>query len=155
MDALIERTLCEKLVHILRSRLVGIAVEGIWLPESNNLVKGAANPNSSARIDVYVGTRAYDGYTSRIVEMKVRIDGCFSAAGDMKAQKAANAYGMLTDGILEEWQGDMDSVKRDLAFEGFAPVGFRLDGGDWDVDAYDRVFSQSFTIKGRRANTKG
>ena len=148
MNEVTERTLCRKLVHILRERLPGIAVEGTWLPESNNIVKGAANPNSSARVNVNVGTRAYGGYTSRVAEIKVRIEGRFAASIDKDAQKAADAYGTLTDGILERWQADMQAVKSDLTLEGFAPVGFRLDGGDWETDADDRIFTQSFTLKG-------
>ena len=148
MNEVTERTLCRKLVHILRERLPGIAVEGTWLSESNNIVKGAANPNSSARVDVNVGTRAYGGFSSRVTEIKVRIEGRFAAPIDKDAQKAADAYGTLTDGILERWQADIQAVKSDLTLEDFEPVGFRLDGGDWETDADDRFFTQSFTLKG-------
>ena len=148
MNEVTERTLCRKLVHILRERLPGIAVEGTWLSESNNIVKGAANPNSSARVDVNVGTRAYGGFSSRVTEIKVWIEGRFAASIDKDAQKAACAYGTLTDGILERWQADIQAVKSDLTLEDFEPVGFKLDGGDWETDADDRFFTQSFTLKG-------
>lgn len=144
----LEKRLCERIVLRLHEGLSGVSVEGSWLPESNNIIKGASNPNASARIDVSVGARSYNGYTSRVAEIKVRIEGRFAASIDKDAQKAACAYGTLTDGILERWQADIQAVKSDLTLEDFEPIGFRLDGGDWEIDADDRVFTQSFTLKG-------
>lgn len=139
--------------------LDGVQVEGNWLPEGSGLVKATARSamaGAYGRIDVEVGTRAYGSYTSSVCEVKVWLRGRMEAKYDLDAAKAAGIYDRMMD-MLEEWQGSLAAAKEALRLEDFEPSGFRLDGGDWEIDGEtkDRTFTQGFTVKGLTTNKKG
>ena len=159
MNEPMEKRLCRRIAEALNGALKDVSVEGNWLPETSGLMKaGQARPSGQAghttckpgRLDVEVGTRRYESYTSRVCEIRAWLYGAFPAAQDVNAERTATSYGELM-GLLEEWQGDIAAAKEALRLEDFEPAGFRLDGGKWQIDAEtkERTYSQSFTVRGR------
>jgi len=144
----IETELCKAVVGVFQGVVNGVEIHGKWIPDED--FKGV-DVYDGRRLDVSVSARKYDGYSSPMAEMSVTIEGAFSAEEDTSLAETVAAYDSVV-GKLEEWHHDIASVKRDLSFSGFSPVGLKVDGGppiEIDRETKTRSFTQQFTIKGR------
>jgi len=149
----VEIELCVNLSTVFQSLLPGLEIEGNWAVDESYL-KGV-DTATTEKLEINVSPRKYDGYTSRMAEFSVSLEGEFSLADDASFARTTEVYELMV-GKLDEWHGDITAVKRDLSVsEGngcrFDPVGFRLDGGNVEIDrdTKTRHITQQFTIKGR------
>jgi len=144
----IEQEICKRVSDVLKCLLTDVEIDGNW--NVDGAEKGVG-PKAGPRLEVSVSPRKYDGYTSRVAELDVTFEGAFPFADDVTFARTVEAYDTLV-GRLEEWHGDISSVKRDLTVDGaFDPVGLRLSGGTMEIDRETKVrnFTQQITIKGR------
>jgi len=150
----IETEICGELSRVFQTLLPGLEVEGNWLVD-DDFLKGVES-GKTEKMEISVSPRKYDGYTSRVAEFAVTIDTTFSLADDADLIRTVEAYELIV-GKLEQWHADISAVKSDLYFNneiehiGFDPVGFKIDGGNFDIDreTKTRHLTQQFTIKGR------
>lgn len=142
----VEQELCAKIVGILRARLPDVVVDGNWLPMPT---KGAVDGRLS-RLEVTVGPRSYGKFTSLTADIEVRLEGAIPVGADTTADRSIAAYSRIVE-LVEEWHGSIAAVKRDLALDGFDPVGLRLAGGTFELDRDTKVryYSQTFAVMGR------
>ncbi len=146
----VEQQLCKRLADILKELLPDVDVEGNFLPDETDTFKGM-DIYRGGRLDVVVGTRKYESYTSLTAEMDVALEGEFPVAEDADLTASLETYERIV-GLLETWHGDVAAVKSALTIDGvFGPVGLRLSGGVFELDreTKTRVLSQTFTLRGR------
>lgn len=144
----VETNLCKTLADLFQDRLDGIAVHGNWIVD--NTAKGVS-PKPGPKLEISVKPRRYDGYSSPMAEIDVRLDCDIPFASDATLSRTVDAYDRLS-GILETYHRDFAAVKRDLTVVGFTPVGFRFGGENdmsTDPETKTRYFTLQFTIKGR------
>lgn len=144
----IETEICKALATVFQGLLTDVEIRGNWLPDDG--IKGA-EVYAGKKLEINVGTRRYDGYSSPVAEFAVTLEGTFAAAEDTSLDETVYAY-ETTVGKLESWHHNLATVKTDLTIANlFTPVGLRLDGGSLDIDrdTKTRTFTQQFTLKGR------
>jgi len=145
----IETELCKALSRVFQGRLDGLPVEGNWIADETYL-KGV-DAGETEKLEITVSPRKYEGYTSRIPEFSVTLEATLALSDDASLERTLGIYETIA-GILEDWHENISSVKRDLTVaSAFDPVGFRLDGGTFELDreTKSRNITQQFTIKGR------
>ena len=150
----VEQEICKRLAEVFQRALPDVSVGGNWLPSGSSAIKGA-EPWRGAKLDISVGTRSYDKYTSLTCEMQVDLEGEFPVASDPTLDRSVAAYAAVA-AVLDEWHGSISAVKRDLAVEGcFDPVGLQAAGGVFELDRDTKVrhYSQTFALRGRVART--
>ncbi len=151
----VEQQLCKRLADILKELLPGVDVEGNFLPDETDTFKGM-DVYQGASIDVVVSTRAYDTFSTHTAELRVDINGELPVESDPDLSATIGLYADIVH-LLEDWRGDIASVKRDLTLKDgedctiFDPVGLRLDNGDFELDpeSKSRTFQLPFTVRGR------
>jgi hypothetical protein len=152
----VEQRLCRRIAAALREAVPDAAVEGNWLAETSGLVKGGAKmAERGARFDVDVSPRGYETYSGVVAEMRVDVEGVFSAAFDADLGRSVAAYAAVA-ALLGLWHRDLRAAKSALADEGFAVTGMRLDQGEWEIDreTRERRYSQSFYVRGVISGTE-
>jgi len=149
---IIEQELCKTLATVFEGVLNGVSIDGNWLPPKGGNPKGA-EARKMVSLYIRVGSRNYTSYTTRVAEIMVSFEFKAALASDPNLSRSAEAY-EATIGRLEDWQHDIEAVKRDLTISGlFDPVGLVLGGNAPEFDPKDedenRTFTQTITIKGR------
>jgi len=150
-----ETELCRNLQTVFQTLLPGLEVDGNWLLD-NDYIKGL-DCGETEKMEITVSPRKYDSYTSSAAEFACSIDTTFSLASDADLSRTVEAYELII-GKLEQWQSDINAVKSDLSVSTsvlrFDPVGFRLDGGSFELDreTKTRQLLQQFTIRARLFN---
>lgn len=146
----VEQKLCRKLVDIFTQVLPGVEIEGNWLPSEDGGFKGEDEISGSS-LRVRVSSRGFESFTSAVCTFRVELEGRFRVEDDTDGHGTFVCCSKLLD-ALTGWQGNITTVKRDLCFPEFDPVGYRLDpNGDLDIerDTLTRNYTLSFTLKGR------
>jgi len=170
---IIEQELCKALAAVFEGVLNGVSIDGNWIPPKGGNPKGA-EARKMVSLYIRVGSRNYTSYTTRVAEIMVSFEFKAALASDPNLSRSAEAY-EATVGRLEDWQHDIEAVKRDLTIEAkardegedstlrlglnpspspaFDPVGLVLGGNAPEFDPKDedenRTFTQTITIKGR------
>jgi len=144
----IETEICGKIKTVFQGVLPGLKVVGNWMIDDycfRNVDVGHVD-----KMEIVVSPRKYDGYTSRIAEFTCSLETTFTVASDADLSRSIELYDLII-GQIDLWHGDIGAVKRDLGFEAFEPVGFRLDDGSFelDLDKKTRHIYSQFTVKGR------
>lgn len=131
-------------------RMDGLDVNGFWQLAEDGFVKGGEKPGAKAFLRVVAGTRSFESFTSPRADIPVAL----SLSVRLETAPTGDALAGYTEplmDLLQGWQMSIESVKNDFAVQGFAPCGFRLEGGPVDFVGEPRfvwTVSQKFTLRG-------
>lgn len=144
----------QELEKAVLDRIAGLGLEkvqtvGMWQKSASGVVKGCEDESARAVVAVSVRPRAYETFSAPKVDftcsvvLAVRRESC--PDGGALAEFTEPLFE-----LLDGWQRSVESVKSDLAVDGFYPSGLRLDGGDVTYDETKHAWSvlQSFTVRG-------
>lgn len=147
---MIEKDLEQKLVGIFSAlNLQSLGVSGFWQSAALGTVKGLESGENAAELVVRARPLGFESFT--LPKADLSVDLSLAVRVELAADGAALAdYFAPIDALLKQWQLSISAVKSDLTLVNFAPVGFRLDGGDASFDSTLSAWSvrQSFTVRG-------
>lgn len=138
------------IVAIERLNMPGLDIGGIWQPAEDGFVKGQENPDASAIIRIVAAPRAFETFSTP----KAYITVALSLSVRLETAPTGDALAGYTEPLMEllqGWQMSIETVRNDLTVPGFAPCGFRLDGGNATLSGDPRNcwnVTQKITLRG-------
>ena len=131
-------------------RMDGLDIGGFWQPAPDGAVKSQETPEASAFLRVAAGTRSFETFSTPRADIPVAL----SLSVRIETAPTGEALAAYTEplmALLQGWQMSIETVKNDFAVQGFAPCGFRLDGGEVGTVGEPRrvwTVTQKFTLRG-------
>lgn len=127
----------------------GLSVDGFWQPAEGGIVKAIESFNGPAKLTVHAQPRAFQTFTSSVAEIPVSVALAIMVECAPDGAALAEFTEPVAD-LLQTWQTRIADVKSAFTVEGFAPSGFRLDGGDAQIDQGTRTWAilYTFTLRG-------
>lgn len=129
--------------------LTNVDADGFWQPAQAGAVKGQERPDAAAVLRVVAGMRAFETFSTPVATVDMALTLFVRIETAPTAAALATYSGPLME-QLQTWQTSLADVKTDFSVDGFAPSGFRLDGGDVTYDGARQgwAITQKFTLKG-------
>jgi hypothetical protein len=129
--------------------LPNLDADGFWQPSQDGTVKGQERPDASAVLRVVSGLRAFETFSTPVATVDMAIT-LFVRLETAPTAAALATYAAPLMNLLQAWQSSLAAVKEDFTVDGFAPAGFRLEGGDvaYAADRQGWTVSYRFQLKG-------
>lgn len=129
--------------------LEGLTIDGFWQPAEGGTVKAMESFDGPAKMTVRAQPRSFQSFTSPVAEIPVSV--ALAILTERAPDGAAlAAFAEPVANLLQSWQTRVADVKSVFTVEGFTPSGFRMDGGDAQMDKGSRAWTilYTFTLRG-------
>ena len=145
IEATLEKKLCDKLTAL---NIEGLALIPTWSTADQGKVAAALEDPAAVIIETGILPRAYDTFTIPYAAISGAIRLSVSPANDPTRLRFLSASDALMT-LFAGWQKSINTVVTDFAIESeFQPVGFRLAGGETDMEGDEWALTISFVIQG-------
>lgn len=127
----------------------GLSIDGFWQPADGGIVKSIESFSGTAKLTLHASPRSFQSFTSPVAEIPVSV--ALAILTERAPDGAAlAAFAEPVANLLQSWQTRIADMKSVFTVEGFTPTGFRMDGGDAQMDKGARAWTilYTFTLRG-------
>lgn len=144
-EAKLEALLCAKISAL---ELDGLAVISTWGTADQGKVAAALEDPSAIVVETNMLPRAYDTFTIPYAAISGSVRLSVSPANDPTRSRFLAASDSIM-ALFAGWQKSISTVVSDFSISSeFTPVGFRLAGGETDMEGDEWALTISFVIQG-------